>query len=116
MLLSAMIALTNPTTPSVPYPQGFRNWVHVKTMLIGPQSQFFQSAGGIHHIYANEKAMEGFSRDRFPDGAVLVFDLLDTKEKDGNVGEGARQRIDVMLKDSQRFAATGGWGIRAIPR
>src|SRR5262249_22422473 len=67
----------------IPYPAGYRQWAHVKTMLVGPRSPFFSSAGGIHHIYANEKSMEGYTTGRFPDGAVLIFDLLETKEKDG---------------------------------
>ena len=94
----------------VPYPTGYRRWTHIRTMLVGPQSSFFETSGGIHHIYANDKAMEGYASGTFPDGAVMVFDLLNVKEKDGVTAEGARQRIDVMLKDSKLFAATGGWG------
>jgi len=97
-------------TVGVPYPAGFRRWTHVRTMLVGPQSSFFETSGGIHHIYANDKAMEGYSTGVFPDGAVLVFDLLAVKEKDGVTAEGARQRIDVMFRDSARFSASGGWG------
>jgi len=54
--------------------------------------------------------MQGYSGGKFPDGSTLVFDLRDAKERDGVTSEGVRQRIDVMLKDSRRFAATGGWG------
>jgi hypothetical protein len=94
----------------VSYPADYRKWVHVKTTIVGPQSPFFKTGGGIHHIYANSKAMEGYTAGKFPDGAILVFDLLDTKDTDGLTLEGARQRIDVMVKDAQRFSATGGWG------
>jgi len=94
----------------VDYPLKYRNWVHVKTNLVGPQSPFFTSGGGIHHIYANDKALEGYETGKFPDGAILVFDLLDTKETQGVTSEGPRQRIDVMVKDSRRFPNTGGWG------
>ena len=94
----------------VAYPLDYRNWVHVKTNLVGPQSPFFASGGGIHHIYANGKAIEGYKTGKFPDGAILVFDLLDTKETEGVTIEGPRQRIDVMLKDARRFPTTGGWG------
>jgi len=79
-------------------------------MLVGPKSSFFQTAGGMHHVYANAKALEGSETGKFPDGSILIFDLLDTKEKDGVIGEAARRRIDVMLKDSSRFASSGGWG------
>lgn len=93
----------------VPYPLGYRSWTHVRTVLVGPQSPFFESGGGMHHIYANAKAIEGYNTGHFPDGSILVFDLLETREKDGTISEGPRKRIDVMLKDSDHFSSTGGW-------
>ena len=95
---------------AVPYPAGYRQWAHVKAALIGPQSPAFETSGGIHHIYANEKAMEGYRTGQFPDGSVLVADFLETRENAGVTTEGPRRRIDVMVKDSKRYAATGGWG------
>ena len=95
---------------TVPYPNGYRKWVHVGTTLVGPQSPFFASSGGIHHIYANEKAVKGYETGTFPDGSTVVFDLLDTKELNGATIEGPRKRIDVMVKDAQRFPSTAGWG------
>jgi hypothetical protein len=95
---------------TVPYPNGYRKWAHVGTTLVGPQSPFFASSGGIHHIYANEKAVKGYETGTFPDGSIVVFDLLDTKELNGATIEGPRKRIDVMVKDAQRFPSTGGWG------
>src|SRR5215468_3163197 len=95
---------------AVPYPEGYRLWAHVKTALIGPQSPAFENSGGIHHIYANEKATEGYRTGKFPDGSVMVADFLETRENAGVTTEGPRRRIDVMVKDSKRYAATGGWG------
>src|SRR5215471_1658203 len=95
---------------AIPYPAGYRLWAHVKTALIGPQSPAFENSGGIHHIYANEKATEGYRTGKFPDGSVIVADFLETRENAGVTTEGPRRRIDVMVKDSKRFAATGGWG------
>ena len=95
---------------AVPYPAGYRLWSHVKAALIGPQSPAFENSGGIHHIYANEKAMEGYRIGKFPDGSVIVADFLETRENAGVTTEGPRRRIDVMVKDSKRYAATGGWG------
>lgn len=94
----------------VEYPAGYRDWSHVKTALVGPQSPIFQTYGGIHHIYANEKAMEGYRTGRFQDGSVIVFDLLETRDGAGITSEGPRRFIDVMAKDSKRFALTNGWG------
>ena len=95
---------------AVEYPRDYRKWVHVKSGLIGPQNPAFARYGGIHHIYANERAMEGYAAGRFPDGSVIVFDLLETKESSGATVEAERRFIDVMIKDSERYAETGGWG------
>ncbi len=94
----------------VPYPEGYRMWTHVKTGLIGPTNPNFKTTGGYHHIYANAKAMEGYMTGKFPEGSVLVFDVLDTKEQFGNIAENGRKHIDVMVKDSLKYSSTGGWG------
>jgi hypothetical protein len=94
----------------VPYPAGYRQWAHVMSALVGPQSPAFALHGGIHHIYANEKAMEGYGTGRFADGSVLVADFLETRESAGITTEGPRRRIDVMVKDGRRYPETGGWG------
>lgn len=95
--------------PLVPYPEGFRAWRHVKSAYVGP-GPGHDRFGGLHHIYANEKALAGLSEGRFADGAVIVFDLLEMETKANNLLEGQRRYIDVMHKDSARFASTGGWG------
>ena len=98
-----------------PFPKEFRKWAHVKSVLVGPQSAAFATEGGIHHIYANEKALEGYSTGKFPDGSVLVYDLLETKEFAGNTIEGPTRRIDVMVKQSERYRTTGGWEFMSFP-
>jgi hypothetical protein len=98
----------------VPYPVGYRMWTHVRTVLIGQQSPAFESFGGLHHIYANEKAMEGYRAGRFPDGSVLVFELLETRESAGVTAEGPRRRVGVMVKESKLYAGTGGWGFESF--
>ena len=94
----------------IPYPDGYRYWVHIKTGLVGPQSPAFKTTGGYHHIYANPKAMEGYTLGHFPQGSVIVFDVLNMKEQGGNIQEDGRSHLDVMMKDSLKFASTGGWG------
>ncbi|HKX83220.1 MAG TPA: cytochrome P460 family protein [Pyrinomonadaceae bacterium] len=94
----------------VPYPEGFRKWTHVKSAIVGPGNRAFPKYGGMHHIYANQKALEGFTTGNFKDGSVIVFDLFELIEKDGARIEGSRRFIDVMHKDDKRFANTGGWG------
>jgi len=50
----------------------------------------------------------------YPQGAVLIFDLLDVLEQNHVMVEGPREMIGVMAKDSKRFAKTGGWGFAAF--
>lgn len=94
------------TAKPVPYPAGFRNWTHVKTDFSAPSGP----RQGIHNIYANDKAMEGFRTGRFTNGSVIAFDLLGTASKDGVTYITERRLVDVMQKDDKRFAETGGWG------
>ena len=110
MALAVSVGVGSAQSEVVAYPEDFRTWVHVKSGLVGPHSVFFESAGGLHHIYANEQAMAGFQSRTFPDGSVIVFDLVDVAEHEGHTTEGPRRRIDVMAKDSRRFSTTGGWG------
>jgi Cytochrome P460 len=91
------------------FPTEFRHWAHVKSVLVGPQSAAFATEGGIHHIYANPKALAGYATGKFPDGAVIVYDLLETKQIAGDTVEGPTRRVDVMLKHSARYPTTGGW-------
>lgn len=94
----------------VPYPKGYREWIHVKSGIVGKESPTFKRYEGIHHIYANPKAMQGFEKGEFPDGSVIVFDLLEAPVKNGITTEGSRRFIDVMHKDSKKFSKTSGWG------
>ncbi len=101
-----------PSTAPVDYPEGYRNWAHVKSTLVSPAHARFATMGGFQHIYANAQAMAGYRTRVFPEGSVIVFDWLEMKDKAGAFEEGARRQIDVMVKDSVRFAASGGWGFQ----
>ncbi len=109
-LAAASTASALAAEPAVPYPKGWRDWTHVKSMVINPGHPLHEAFGGMHHIYGNDKALRGYRTGRFPDGAVIVFDLLDAKTADNTVQEGARKVVGVMHRDSRRHAATGGWG------
>jgi hypothetical protein len=96
----------------VAYPEGYRMWAHVKSTAIGPAHKGFAANGGFQHIYANPQAMDGYRTRTFPDGSVIVFDWLDMQQGEASFTEGARRQVDVMAKDSKRFATTGGWGFQ----
>jgi hypothetical protein len=105
----SMKATIGPQTDLVAYPAGYREWTHVKTAINGPAAPV--SHQGFHHIYANEKAMEGYRTGKFVDGSVIVFDVIESiTQSNGNVNEGKRKLVDVMVKDSHRYDSTGGWG------
>lgn len=105
----------DPAAP-VDYPSGYRDWRHVKSMVIEPGHPLAGSFGGIHHLYANEKALEGYVKGSFPDGSVIVFDLLEAVSADSTVSEGSRKLVGVMVKDSARYASTGGWGFEGFAK
>lgn len=98
----------------VPYPSGYRDWHHVKSMVIEEGHPLYGAFGGIHHIYANDKAVQGYRSAVFPDGAVIIFDLLEAVHDGNAVTEGARKVVGVMHKDTRKFAATGGWGFEGF--
>src|ERR1700747_1726602 len=108
-VLAVSFTLSAQTDETPTFPKEFRKWAHVKSVLVGPQSAAFATEGGIHHIYANEKALEGYETGKFPDGSVIVYDLLETREVAGNTIEGPTRRVDVMVKQSQLYRATRGW-------
>ena len=114
---SASIAATAPALSQdapVPYPEGYRDWYHVKSMVIEEGHALYEAFGGIHHIYANEKAVQGYRAGVFPDGAVIVFDLLEAHRDDNTLTEGPRKVAGVMHKDAKAYAETGGWGFEGF--
>jgi len=95
----------------VPYPNNYRDWTRVKSMVIQEGHVHFNAFGGFHHVYANEKAASALKKGKpFKTGSVLVFELFRTIEKHHAITEGERQVIGVMIKDSKHFPETGGWG------
>ena len=108
-LLICCLCLAARAADEIPFPSEYRKWATVKSVLIGPQSPAFATEAGIHHIYANSKALEGYEAGTFPDGSILVYELLDTTEASGATSEGTLKRVDVMVKDSRGFEDQGGW-------
>ncbi len=87
-------------------------------MLIYDQKHpLFNPLGGLHHIYVNLKGLETYKKRKvFPEGTVIVFDLLEATEDKGGYLEGDRKFIGVMQKDSKKFKETGGWGFDAFEK
>src|SRR5262249_33612038 len=100
--------------PAVPYPTGFRSWQLVRSTVVGPEHPSFPNRGGIHHYYANDKAVEGYRTGTFPKGSVLVDEGVMTKDGEGMTKglqfETERRGIAVMVKNDELHRETGGWG------
>ncbi|KAA6459053.1 cytochrome C [Acidobacteria bacterium AB60] len=108
---AAMLSLTTVrAADSVQYPTDFRRWVHVTTGVVIPGvNPQLATEEGIHHVFANPKAVEGYASGDFADGSVIVYELRESAPKNGSMSEGNRRRVDVMIKDSSAYAGTGGW-------
>lgn len=98
----------------VAYPEGYRQWTHVKSMVIQKGHPLENPFQGIHHIYANPKAEKGYQSGKFAKGSVLVFDLLNSQSGGSALVEGARKLVGVMVKDDQKYKNTGGWGFEGF--
>lgn len=95
---------------AVDFPEGYRQWNHVKTHLVGANNPAWPKYGGFNHYYANDKALEGYRSNKFEDGSVIVVEVREAHESKGDQALGKRKFIDVMVKDSKKYASTGGWG------
>lgn len=94
----------------IDYPDGYRQWTHVKSMTVHKGHPLETPFLGIHHIYANGKALQGLRAGDYEDGSIFVFDQLQYETEDKSSTEGPRVLLGVMVKDRSRFAKTDGWG------
>jgi len=99
----------------ISYPKDYRNWTHVKSMVINKGHPLADPFEGIHHIYYNSYAEDGNRTGFYEDGSVIVFDLLDAIKGEFDVTEGKRKFIGVMSRNSEKFPKTGGWGFEVFP-
>jgi hypothetical protein len=98
--------------PGLTYPEGYRSWTHVKSMLIHSKDHpLYDPFSGLHHVYVNDKGLKAVKNGgTYPDGSVLVFDLYDVQEDNGAYVATDRKFIGLMVKDSKKYKDTGGWG------
>jgi len=105
----------------VKIPAGYRDWktIAVNNLLVPGKLDPLRAQAG------NEIALKAFKEGKvpFPDGAIIVAIhwtrvLSETNDKvlDGafpgaqSFVVGSPVNIQVMVKDSKKYAATGGWG------
>ncbi len=114
-LVSSMLVATHVhAAGNIDYPDGYRMWTHIKSLVLHKGHALENPFLGIHHIYANEQGVAGIKSGQFEGGSVLVFDLLEYLTHDNASSEGDRVLLGVMVKDSASFSATGGWGFEGF--
>jgi hypothetical protein len=107
----------DPASPiyGVTIPAGYRDW---KLISVG------RLAGNNHDLRAklgNDIAIKAYREGKlpFPDGAViarLAWHETTSEENNKALGEGdsfvagGATNLEFMVKDSKKYAATGGWG------
>jgi hypothetical protein len=98
-----------------PFPNGFRDWFAVNSMIVTKDSPIFGQIGGMHLIYVNAKGLPVLKKGGpfpYPDGTVFADDVHEFSVKDGSYVEGAKKAVTVMVKDAKKYALTGGWGFQ----
>jgi hypothetical protein len=99
----------------VRFPNGFRDWFVVNSMIVTKDSPIFGQIGGLHIIYVNVKGLPTLKKGGpfpYPDGTVFADDVHDFSVKDGSYVEGAKKAVTVMVKDAKKYPSTGGWGFQ----
>ena len=100
---------------TVNYPEGYRQWRHVQSLVLDKGHKDFKATGGFHNIYANEKAFDALMAGKpYPDGSVFVNDVLTATESNHMITEGPRKFIAVMQKESKEAPDTGGWAFEVF--
>jgi Cytochrome P460 len=91
----------------VTIPPGYRDW-----QLIAVKQLHFAGRGEqLRAQVGNEIAMKAFKEGTlpFPDGAIIAaIHWSQVSSEDNN--KGSRVNVQFMVKDSKKYAATGGWG------
>ena len=118
-LAGVLISLGAPSTMSaadeVPFPNGFRDWFVVNSMIVTKDSPIFGQIGGMHLIHVNAKGLPTLKSGGplpYPDGTIFADDVHEFSVKDGAYVEGSKKAIAVMVKDAKKYPTTGGWGFQ----
>ncbi len=104
-------AEAKPVSPiyGVSLPDGYRQWE-----LIAPAVES-EPLNELRAVVGNSKAMQAYRRGAlpFPDGTVLVklaWQRTPSSEFAPASIPGPATTVQVMIKDSRKYAATGSWG------
>lgn len=93
----------------VTIPEGYRKWELIAPALEG------DPLNELRAVVGNSAAVAAYAAGTlpFPDGTVLVklaWKRVQSPEFEPASVPGAATTVQVMVKDSRKYAATGGWG------
>ena len=120
-LLAGVVALSlhadEPAAPAfvTKIPAGYRDW---KWVSVAHEEGSLHSIGA---VLGNDVAIKAYREGKlpFPDGTIIAalhYSHVPSEENDKVFGQkqsfvpGAPTNIQFMVKDSTKYAATGGWG------
>jgi hypothetical protein len=118
-LVAAMVAagtLFASTEDGPKRPTDFQHEYLANAMLVSKEPNSTGLITGTHLIYVNGVGLSRFKRGgstAYPDGTVLVDDIRNFSIVDGTYQQADRKFLTVMVKDSKKYASTGGWGFQA---
>lgn len=109
----AVISISAAFADDMAPPVGYRQWFHVNTMVVDKASPLFKDLGGMHNVHVNSVGEDALKKGGpYPDGTVFLTDLHDFSVVDGSYVEGDLKGLAQMVKDSKKYASTGGWGFQ----
>jgi hypothetical protein len=91
----------------VTIPEGYRQWE-----LVAPALED-EPLNELRAVVGNSTAVEAYRASTFPDGTVLVklaWKRRQSPEFEPASVPGAATTVQIMVKDSKKYATTGGWG------
>ena len=105
------------TSDALKMPRDFKQWYLVHSTLITKDDNKLGLIAGVHYIYVNATGLDRLKRGGstpYPDGTMFTDDVRSFSVEDGTYLQGAaRKAVTLMVKDSKKYASTGGWGFQA---
>jgi hypothetical protein len=114
--LAASGTLFAKTSDGLEIPADFQHWYHANSMLVTKEPNVTGLKTGMHLIYVNAAVfdrLKGGGSGPYPDGTVFVDDVREFSVDDGAYSQGGHKFITVMVRNSKKYASTGGWGFQA---
>jgi hypothetical protein len=105
------------TDGNVVRPENYREWIFLSSslgMTYGPEQPASDRPPLFDNVFVNPESYRAFKRTgRWPERTMFVLELrrgeLNASINNGGRTQGAVAALEAAVKDSARFASTGGW-------